>query len=83
MGHAEYVLIENYKKRYSCIFKIITNKKYMLIITGNASWCLLHTMVVSYPVHPNPGQQEDMYQFFMLFGRLYPCASCAADFTKL
>lgn len=54
-----------------------------LVKTGNAAWCLLHTMAARYPENPTPQQMEDMNEFFILFSRLYPCPLCATDFTRL
>lgn len=50
---------------------------------GYHTWNLLHTMVANYPDEPSPQKQEDIYQFFKLLGRLYPCQACGRDFSHL
>ncbi|KAI5857905.1 hepatopoietin protein [Tricharina praecox] len=47
---------------------------------GRASWTLLHSIAATYPSTATPSQQADMSQFLQIFGRIYPCWSCAADF---
>lgn len=54
-----------------------------LVQTGNAAWSLLHTMTARYPENPTCQQKDDTNQFFTLFSRLYPCPSCASDFSRL
>ncbi|XP_025190978.1 FAD-linked sulfhydryl oxidase ALR-like [Melanaphis sacchari] len=50
---------------------------------GYHTWSLLHTIVAYYPDEPSPQQRKDIDNFFTLIGRLYPCETCARDFTKL
>ncbi|KAL4104877.1 hypothetical protein QTP88_020153 [Uroleucon formosanum] len=50
---------------------------------GYHTWSLLHTMVAYYPDDPSHQQRKDMDNFFRLIGRLYPCETCARDFTLL
>ncbi|KAF2770439.1 hypothetical protein EJ03DRAFT_388868 [Teratosphaeria nubilosa] len=47
---------------------------------GRSTWTLLHTMTANYPTHPTPTQQSETKQFLTLFGKMYPCWSCAEDF---
>ena len=47
---------------------------------GRASWTLLHTMTANYPEKPPMTQQFETKQFLSLFGKMYPCWSCADDF---
>lgn len=49
---------------------------------GNHSWTLLHSISAAYPERANPQQQADMRNFLALFGKLYPCWSCASDFQQ-
>lgn len=39
-------------------------------------------MTLRFPDHPTPDERATLKQFFHLFGRLYPCAECAAHFVK-
>ncbi|CAH1731855.1 FAD-linked sulfhydryl oxidase ALR [Aphis gossypii] len=50
---------------------------------GFHTWSLLHTIAAYYPDEPTPQQRKDINDFFTLIGRLYPCETCARDFTKL
>lgn len=47
---------------------------------GSASWTLLHTLAAQYPSAPSRTTQSDMKTFMGLFGRFYPCWTCAEDF---
>lgn len=53
------------------------------ISIGYHTWSLLHSMVAYYPDEPSYQQRKDMDNFFRLIGRLYPCETCARDFTML
>lgn len=47
---------------------------------GRSSWTLLHTIAANYPELPSTSQQTETRQFMQLFGKVYPCWSCADDF---
>ncbi|CZR57621.1 related to erv1 protein, mitochondrial precursor [Phialocephala subalpina] len=47
---------------------------------GRSSWTLLHSITATYPTQPTPAQQQDVKQFLGLFGKIYPCWTCAEDF---
>lgn len=49
---------------------------------GNHSWTLLHSISGAYPERATPQQQADMRNFLTLFGKLYPCWTCASDFQQ-
>ncbi|KAI8881483.1 hypothetical protein K501DRAFT_222998 [Backusella circina FSU 941] len=50
---------------------------------GTATWKFLHTMMARYPEKPTKQESKAMYDFMMLFSRLYPCGECAIHFNKL
>jgi FAD-linked sulfhydryl oxidase len=49
---------------------------------GRSTWTLLHTMTAAYPKRPSLTQQSETKQFISLFGKMYPCWSCADDFRS-
>lgn len=49
---------------------------------GRSTWTLLHTMTAAYPEQPTLTQQSETKQFISLFGKMYPCWSCADDFRS-
>jgi FAD-linked sulfhydryl oxidase len=49
---------------------------------GRSTWTLLHTMTAAYPERPSFTQQSETKQFIGLFGKMYPCWSCADDFRS-
>jgi FAD-linked sulfhydryl oxidase len=49
---------------------------------GRSTWTLLHTMTAAYPERPTLTQQSETKQFISLFGKMYPCWSCADDFRS-
>jgi FAD-linked sulfhydryl oxidase len=49
---------------------------------GRSTWTLLHTMTAAYPERPSLTQQSETKQFIGLFGKMYPCWSCADDFRS-
>lgn|SRR3989338_634417 len=48
---------------------------------GRAGWTLLHTVAAYYPEEPSAHQQGMAIQFLESLGALFPCHSCAGDFT--
>lgn len=44
---------------------------------GRATWAFLHTMAAYYPEKPSQRQQDEMRDFMLLMGRVYPCGYCA------
>ncbi|KAF8802635.1 hypothetical protein BYT27DRAFT_7172698 [Phlegmacium glaucopus] len=50
---------------------------------GRATWKLLHTMTIRYPLHPTPDEREALNSYFHLSARLYPCGECATEFQEL
>ena len=49
---------------------------------GRSTWTLLHSMTAAYPERPTLTQQSETRQFISLFGKMYPCWSCADDFRS-
>ena len=47
---------------------------------GRSTWTFLHAMTATYPERPSTTQQAEARQFLQLFGKFYPCWSCADDF---
>ena len=50
---------------------------------GRASWHLLHTMSVKYPLNPTKRDRQDYLSFIKLFAQFYPCGDCASHFQRL
>ena len=50
---------------------------------GRASWHLLHTMSVKYPLNPTRKDQQDYLSLIKLIAQFYPCGDCAAHFQRL
>jgi FAD-linked sulfhydryl oxidase len=47
---------------------------------GRSTWTFLHTLTATYPSTASKTHQTQTKQFLKLFGDMYPCAPCAADF---
>lgn len=49
---------------------------------GRGTWTFLHALTANYPERPTLTQQSETKQFISLFGKMYPCWSCADDFRR-
>jgi FAD-linked sulfhydryl oxidase len=49
---------------------------------GRSSWTLLHSITAQYPENPPLALQSETRTFMNIFGKLYPCWSCATDFQE-
>lgn len=47
---------------------------------GRSSWTLLHSITAAFPEKPTAQDQNNARNFMGLFGKLYPCWTCAEDF---
>jgi FAD-linked sulfhydryl oxidase len=48
---------------------------------GFYTWNYLHTVGAYYPENPPKETQEDMTKFLQLFGKFYPCKTCASHYN--
>ena len=49
---------------------------------GRSTWTFLHALTAAYPERPSLTQQSETKTFISLFGKMYPCWSCADDFRS-